>query len=352
MKRVTRRYGEPVLKRSSQARLLATSVHLPHGYRTMAETRARIAAAGSPFVPPPGALELSGIRGVHVKEPDEQCSDLAVAAAGKALAEAGVTVADVDLLLFASSGQDLIEPATAHVVAAKLGATCPAFDVKNACNSVLNALQVARALIETGQYGTVLIACGEAPTLAVRWHLPDLRAFRTASPGYTVSDAGAALLLTAGPAGDGEPGVLATVFSADSASWDVCTVMAGGSMHPRGDDEEVCTLRLNGDLVETGRRHVPRFLDAHAEEVARARESAFVAVHQISLPQYRRCCAEFGLPVERSLATVVEHGNVASASLPLQLALARESGRAGPGDLVALVGLASGFSVGLALLRL
>ncbi|AXK34129.1 3-oxoacyl-ACP synthase [Streptomyces armeniacus] len=340
-----------MLKRS-QARLLATSVHLPPGYRTMAETRALIAAADSPFVPPPGALELSGIRGVHVKGEQEQCSDLAATAAGKALAAAGTPLDDVDLLLFASSGQDLIEPATAHIVAAKLGATCPAFDVKNACNSVLNALQVARALIESGQYRTVLITCGEAPTLAIRWHLPDLRAFRAATPGYTVSDAGAAMLLTAGPAGEREPGVLATVFSAESASWDVCTVVAGGSMHPRGDDEDVCTLRLNGDLVETGRRHMPLFAERHPREIALMRESAFVAVHQISLPQYRRCCAEFGVPEERSLPTVVEHGNVASASLPLQLALAQESGRAGPGDLVALAGLASGFSVGLALIRL
>ena len=63
-----------------------------------------------------------------------------------------VGVDDVDVLIFASAGQDLIEPATANIVQEKLGTACQAFDVKNACNSFLNGLQLAESLILSGAY--------------------------------------------------------------------------------------------------------------------------------------------------------------------------------------------------------
>ncbi|MFI9206053.1 3-oxoacyl-ACP synthase III family protein [Streptomyces sp. NPDC053048] len=337
-----------------RARLVSTAVHLPPRYRTMTQTRAAIAAANSPFVPPPGLLEdLTGVRGVHVRSDDEQASDLAVTAALKALDAAGTSIGEIDLLLFASSGQDLVEPATAHIVAAKLGAFCPAFDVKNACNSVLNALETAAAFIENGRYRTVLIACGETATLTARWHVPDHVTFMRHLPGYTVSDAGAALVLTAGPAGPDDPGVLRTVFAADSSAWEACTVAAGGSMHPRSTHDDHVCLRLNDDeLTRTGRRMAGFVLEYAAEEMAMVRDSAFIAVHQISMPQFHEARDALGLPANRFQATVDRYGNAASASLPLQLAVAQQSDRVMPGDTVSLIGLASGFSIGLAVIRL
>ncbi|GLX34272.1 3-oxoacyl-ACP synthase [Streptomyces roseochromogenus] len=319
----------------------------------MEQTRAQIAAAGSPVVPPRGLLErFTGVRGVHVRDQDQQASDLAAEAAAKALATAGTDISDVDLLLFASSCQDLLEPATAHIVAAKLGASCPVFDVKNACNSVLNALQVARGLIESGQHRTILITCGETPTLGTRWHLPDVRALHSAAVGYTVSDAGAAMLLTAGPAGEQDPGILATLFSAESTAWQVCTVRAGGSMKWRPRDDEPTYVQMQGDMAAAGRQHATRALAGYQKELELVRSSAFIAIHQISLSQFHETVTALGLPEERCLLTVADHGNAASASLPLQLALAQQAGRAGPGDLVAMIGFASGFSAGVTLIRL
>ncbi|MEV4436628.1 3-oxoacyl-[acyl-carrier-protein] synthase III C-terminal domain-containing protein [Streptomyces sp. NPDC049585] len=337
-----------------RARLLSNAVHLPPQYRTMEQVRAGMVAAGSPFVPPPGTLEnLTGVRGVHVRSDDVQASDLAVAAAVKALETAGASIGEVDLLLFASTSQDLVEPATGHIVAAKLGATCPVFDVKNACNSVLNAVETAAAFIETGRHRTVLVACGETTTLTTRWHVPDHETFMRHLPGYTVSDAGAALLLAAGPAGPDDPGVLHAVFAADSSAWEACTVLSGGSMYPRSTDDDHCCLRLNENQLSRTGREIARLVVEYApEEMALVRESAFVAVHQISMPQFHEACTLLGLPRSRFLATVDRYGNAASASLPLQLALAQQSDRVMPGDVVALVGLASGFSMGLVLIRL
>lgn len=336
-----------------RARLISTAVHLPAQYRTMEQTRAQIAAAGSPLVPPRGLLErFTGVRGVHVRDQDQQASDLAAEAAAKALATAGTDISDVDLLLFASSCQDLLEPATAHVVAAKLGASCPVFDVKNACNSVLNALQVARALIESGQYRTVLITCGETPTLGTRWHLPDVRALHGSAVGYTVSDAGAAMLLTAGAAGEQAPGILTSRFSAESAAWEVCTVRAGGSMNWRPGSDDPTYVQMQGDMVAAGRQHATRALAGYQAELELVRSSSFIAVHQISVAQFHETITALGLPAERCMLTVADHGNAASASLPLQLVQAQETGRAGLGDLVSLIGFASGFSVGVTVIRL
>ncbi|WP_134041606.1 3-oxoacyl-ACP synthase III family protein [Streptomyces bluensis] len=337
-----------------RAQLVTTAVHLPPAYRTMEDTRARIAALGSPYVPPSGLLEdLTGVRGVHERADREQASDLAVAAAAKALAAAGLGIDDIDLLLFTSCTQDLIEPATAHIVAAKLGAGCPVFDVKNACNSVLNGLEVAAAFIESGRYRTVLITSGEAPTLTTRWTVPDHDAFLRALPGYTLSDAGAAVLLTAVPATDDGPGVLTTAFTADSTAWDRCVVEAGGTMHYRPSSPEPTYVRLNDDrLRDAAIGILPLALERTAAELELVRRSAFVAFHQISMPQFHETILQLGLSPDRCLPTVAEHGNAASASLPLQLVTALESDRVEPGDTVALIGMASGFSVGLAVIRL
>ncbi|UQA90879.1 3-oxoacyl-ACP synthase III family protein [Streptomyces halobius] len=338
---------------SPRARLSAIAVHLPSRYRTMEETRARIAASGGAYAPPPGLLEyVTGVRGVHVRDEGVQASDLAVAAAVKTLCSAGADIGEVDLLLFAATAQDLIEPATAHIVAAKLGASCPVFDVKNACNSVLNAVEVACSFIAVGRYRTVLIACGESATDATRWRVPDHEALLRAMPGYTVSDAGAALLLTAGPAGDGDPGVLTLSFSAESAAWEACVVAGGGSLRGRSNDDECTSLQLSGDLLSTALDNLPSHLEPAHRELRAIRESAFIAFHQITLQQFHDTSGKLRLPVSRCIATVAEHGNCASASLPLQLVEAQQTHRVEPGDTVGLIGLASGTSVGLALIRL
>ncbi|MCX2924651.1 3-oxoacyl-ACP synthase III family protein [Streptomyces sp. NEAU-W12] len=334
-----------------RARVAAVAAHLPSRYRTMDEIRARIAENGG-YAPPPGLLEdLTGVRGVHVHEDGENASDLAVAAARKALDEAGLKIGDIDLLLFASTSQDLIEPATSHLVATKLDASCPVFDVKNACNSVLNAVEVATSFIETGRYRTVLIACGEPATLATRWHVPDRQALLRALPGYTASDAGAAMVLTAGPAGEHDPGVLALRFVSNSAAWEACTVAGGGSMHHLSVHDDHTTLRLNGDLRQGALDALPRILATAGEELGTARTGAFVAFHQIAMPQYRETLDMFSLPEDRCMPAVAEHGNCAAASLPLQLVKAREADRIESGDVVTMIGLASGFSFGLALVR-
>ena len=203
------------------ARIGGVAVHLPERRMTSDELERAI----GPYRPPAGIVpRLTGITARHVMGAHEQASDLAVAAARKLLAETGTGPDEIDLLLFASASQDMVEPATAHIVAAKLDLRCPVMDVKNACNSVLNGIEVAAALIETGRYRRVLVASGETPSRAVRWQVPNLGTFLRSFAGYTLSDAGAAVLLVPG---DADSGILGRAFTADSRHWEAGTLRGG-----------------------------------------------------------------------------------------------------------------------------
>ncbi|MCF4121816.1 ketoacyl-ACP synthase III [Antribacter sp. KLBMP9083] len=348
------------------ARIAAVAVHLAERTVDVAEAE-RALHRRNPLVVPriPMVARLTGVRQVHVLRDDEQASDLAVAAARRLLDAEGLGPEDVDLLLFASASQDMVEPATSHIVAAKLGVRAPVMDVKNACNSVLNGIEVAEALIGTGRYARVLVASGEAPSRAVRWDVPDRATYALSAPGYTMSDAGAAVLVEAvsvadeveaelaGNAGDARPpsGILASAFAAESAHWDVGMLPGGGTAHPRDADRsyfEIDGSRLRDVFLALGTGTV-------REALGRAGigwdDVALVAVHQVAVSYLADVHAALGVPADRTIVTVADHGNVASASLPLQLVTALETGRLHRGDVVVLVGLAGGISMGVMVVR-
>jgi 3-oxoacyl-[acyl-carrier-protein] synthase-3 len=301
------------------------------------------------FRPPARIVErVSGVRHRHVAADDEVASDLAVAACLKVLANAGTDPAGIDLLLFGSASQDMAEPATAHVVAAKLGLACPVMDVKNACNSLLNAVQVADALIAAGQHDRVLVCTGEVPSRAIRWRVRDGDQFAESFPGYTLSDGGAAILIVR----SAEPGILHVRFTADSTAWDIGTLPGGGSAHPR--DIEYTYFRADGARLRAAFQRLDTTLlpDALAATGLGWDDLAVICAHQVTVADLHRFTAATGIPPAKLVVTLPEHGNLASVTLPLQLATAIEQGRCGPGDTVALIGLAGGISLGIMLVRL
>ncbi|MER7129685.1 3-oxoacyl-ACP synthase III family protein [Streptosporangium saharense] len=315
-----------------KARITGVATYLPPRTMTSAEVERRIEG----YVPHRGVIErMTGIRSRHVAEDDQQASDLAVEAARE------LDHADADLLIFASASQDMVEPATAHIVAAKLGLSCPVFDVKNACNSVLNGIQVAEALILTGAHRRVLVCSGEVPSRAVRWRVRDHAQFAESFAGYTLSDTGGAVMLSA----DDSRGIFYRDFAADSTAWAIGTLPGGGTAHPR--DPEHSYFRGDGRrLKEAFELAGPDvFLNALKRTGLSWEDFALVAVHQVALPYLDHLAAALGIPADRLVVSLPEHGNCASTTLPLQLVL----GSWRPGDLVALLGLGGGISTGVIL---
>lgn len=352
------------------ARIAGVAVHLPENSRDVAEAE-RDLHRTNPKVAPrlPMVSRLTGVRRVHVADADQQASDLAVAASRTLLERAGLGPQDVDLLIFASATQDMIEPATSHITAAKLGVRAPVMDVKNACNSVLNGIEVAEALIGTGRYRRVLVACGEMPTRGVRWDVPDRATYAMSAAGYTMSDGGAAVLVEAAEApsgfedelaaelaglvasGDRPSGILGSAFTAESQHWDVGMLPGGGTVNPRDPERsyfEIDGSRLREAFLALGPGPVQEALDQAGVTMD---DVALVAVHQVAVGYLADVHAALGVPADRTIVTVADHGNLASATLPLQLVTALESGRLRRGDVVLLLGLAGGISMGAMVVR-
>ena len=330
------------------ARIAGLGVYLPERTRSTAQTERDLRQANPALKLPTGLIHrMTGVESVHLREEGWQTSDLAVAAARIAMEE---SPGAIDLVIFAAASQDLIEPATSHIVAAKLGLECPVMDVKNACNSVINAMEVATALISSGQYHRVLIASGEEPSQGVRWSLRDKEQFIRSFPGYTMSDGGAAVIMEA--TDDASVGILDSHFTAVSRHWSVGTLPTGGSMNPR--DYENSYFDMDGAGLQAA------FLELGPDPVLRLLEKNnlswddfdLVAIHQVALPYLPPIFDRLGVTPDKSVVTIVEHGNLASVTLPLQLIRARESGMVGPGSLVLLIGLAGGISLGLMVVRL
>jgi acyl-CoA:acyl-CoA alkyltransferase len=292
---------------------------------------------------------MTGIRTRRVAGDDVQCSDLAAEAARGALAEAGLAVTDVDVLIFAAASQDLVEPATAHIVQHKLGTRCQVFDVKNACNSFLNGVQLAESLIASGQVTTALVTTGEVCSRAINWKARDDEELRRNFPGYTMGDAGAAAVVTRA---DNGTGIFYRRFASLSEHWELATIPAGGSMFPRG--EEHTYLRGDGaKLKQTFVEQGPTVFHAMMREAGVTWDDFDrIFVHQVSLPYHREMLAASGMPEQKVERTVECFGNMAAASLPVAFALARQRGTVRAGDRVMWLGMASGISVGVLMMDL
>ena len=316
----------------------------PLGRASSEDIEQRIRDAAGRLPVPSGTIRaITGIECRHVVGPDDHASTLAAAAGRLALDDAGARAEDVDLLVFASASQDQIEPATAHIVAAAIGVRgASVFDVKNACNSFVDGIRVAEALVATGRARCALVVTGETPSLAARYHVGSIREFRRAFLGYTVGDVGGAVLLEPS---DDDRGVFHRQSWSASEHWAVSGVPGGGSRHPRGDD----FMYAEGDgarLREIVRTFDPDIaLRVFRETGTTADDFQLFIVHQVTLPFAEEMIARLGLPSDRVERTIVDFGNVASGTLPLALGRARDAGRVARGDRVLFIGLGAGISV-------
>ncbi|MEV2255589.1 3-oxoacyl-[acyl-carrier-protein] synthase III C-terminal domain-containing protein [Streptomyces sp. NPDC050147] len=321
------------------------AVHVPPGRQTGQDIEELLSARDPDARVMPGLLrQMYGFEQRRVAPPGTWPSDLAAAAARRVLSQASLLPDAIDLLIFASASEDVEEPATAHIVAQKIGVGASAFDVKNACNGLLNAMEIADALIHTRQYHRVLICTGERGSLLSRLpphHSNDLAEFL---PACTLGDLGAALLMEACD----RPGMLGGHFRANSAGWQAATVSnpyftpALGTMTVRFDS---AALASSFQGMETAA------LDALHAMGRKIDDIDLFCVHQPSVAFTHTIRDALGIPKDKLVHTFPHYGNVATASLPLQMVEAMRQARLRRGDLVALFGLASGAAAGLVLIE-
>jgi 3-oxoacyl-[acyl-carrier-protein] synthase-3 len=319
--------------------ITAVGAFLPEGTLSSDEMEHRVVSAHALGIPPGTLEQRTGIRQRRMAGDGEYASTLAVGAARQAMAAAGLGAADFDLLLFASASRDVAEPATAHIVQAELGSRAHALDVTNACNSFINGIDIARALILAGRASRALVVTGETPTRAIRWQPVSVDQLRRGFAGYTFGDAGAAVVVEPVAAG----GIVDIDTETHSRQWDVGGIFGGGSRHPR--DLEKTYFEGDGrDLREVFEKVGVSILDRVRDRTGMSvRDFAKVLVHQVTLPYLERFVELTGVPAASLEVTVAELGNVASATLGVQLA--RVFAGLDTGDRVLLIGLGGGVSV-------
>ncbi len=284
----------------------------------------------------------------YISAPDVQCSDLAVNAAKAFLKEEEKQ--SIDLLIFSSASADLIEPATANIVQEKLGLTCPVFDVKNACNSFISAMQIADAMIKSRMYKNILIVSGEKPSDTIRFDIGSKEKFKENIASISFGDGGAAMWLSTTKE---NTGIAYSRFLTMGEYWNLSTILGGGSMYPFDPDKNYFkgeTAKLIDVLKNSDARQFAK--ECFDECPWEKEEIDLLITHQIATHFYDRLAKTIDFPLEKMHMTFDKYANTASTSMPIALFDAIQNGKAKRGDKIMLLGVAAGVSVGVIFLTL
>ena len=288
-------------------------------------------------------IERTGIRRRHVVSEGETTSDLAYNASVQALERSGVSAAELDLIIVATTTPDNTFPSVATRLQARLGMTRgAAFDVQAVCSGFIFGLSVADNFIRTGQAKTVLLVGAEAMSRILDW----------TDRGTCVlfGDGAGAVVLRVGE-GEGtiaDRGVLNSKIYSDGRLHDILYVDGGPS-----STGTVGHLRMHGrEVFKHAVNNIAAAIMASINEagIDPADVDWFVP-HQANQRILDGTARKLGIRPERVISTIAEHGNTSAASVPLALATAIGDGRIKRGDLVLMEAMGGGLTWGAALVR-
>ena len=284
----------------------------------------------------------SGIKRRHFAAEGEFTSDLAIKAGQRALADAGLEANDLDAIIVATSTADLTFPSAATMVQHGLGMTRGfAFDVQAVCAGFIFALSNANAQIISGQAKRVMVIGAETFSRLMDWN----------DRGTCVlfGDGAGALILEAQD-GDGtkeDRGILSVDLNSDGSHRDILYVDGGVSTSKTG------FLRMEGKEVF---RHAVEKL-ARTAQTAMDRASVtsedvdWVIPHQANIRIINGTAKKMGVPEDKVVVTVQDHGNTSAASIPLAMSVAKAEGKLKPGQLVVTEAIGGGLAWGAVVLR-
>ena len=286
----------------------------------------------------------TGIKQRHIVT-DELTSDMAVAAAQKAIASAGISVEDVDLVVVATVTPDNTTPAVSAKIGGKLGLKpgTPTFDISAACSGFVYALTMADNMIRLKQAKCTVVIGAESLSKIVDW--TDRNTCVLFGDG-----AGAVVLRACEGKGDNtDTGILSTHLYSDGSHYDSLKSTGGvSSTQTAGfiwmDGKEVFKYAINS-LSQAAE-------DVMADAGVKAEDIDLLIPHQANIRIINGVGQKLGLPEEKVVVTVNNHGNTSAASIPLALSESFENGKIKKGDLVVLTAMGAGFTSGGALIRI
>ena len=322
------------------AKIIGTGSYLPPRRVTNQDLAAQLAEKGIE-TSDEWIVSRSGISARHWAEPDVTCSDLAVKAAEQAIAAAGIDRQDIDLIILATSTPDFVFPSAACMVQERLGITnhCPAFDIQAVCSGFVYALSVADKFIRSGSHRNVLVIRSEV--------FSRILDFNDRTTCVLFGDGAGAVVLQASD----EPGILSSAMHADGSHVGILCVpgnVQGGNItgNPLLHMDGQAVFKLAVTVLDKVAREALAAAELQASEVD------WLIPHQANIRIMQGTAKKLGLPAERMVATVHEHGNTSAASIPLALDVAVRDGRIKPGQTVLMEGVGGGFTWGAVLLRM
>jgi 3-oxoacyl-[acyl-carrier-protein] synthase-3 len=288
-------------------------------------------------------VQRTGIHQRHIAADGETTSMLGIKAAEAALADAGVSAQDIDLIVCATSTPDYTFPATATQIQAGLGITQGvAFDLQAVCSGFVFGVATADKFLTSGSHERALVIGAETFSRILDWH------DRTTC--VLFGDGAGAVVLEARD-GEGtlaDRGVLTSHLRSDGRHRAKLFVDGGP-----GSTKTVGHLRMEGREVF---RHAVSMItdvieDAFAATGTTADDIQWFVPHQANKRIIDASADKLGISREKVVMTVDRHGNTSAASIPLALAEARRDGRIKDGDLVLIEAMGGGFTWGSALIR-
>lgn len=287
--------------------------------------------------------ERTGIRQRHIVAEDEYTSDLALHASLRALEAAALDVEKLDLIIVATSTPDVVFPSTASILQEKLGIRgCPAFDVQAVCAGFAYALSVADQYIRAGSATNVLVVGAETFSRILDW------TDRTTC--VLFGDGAGAVLLTASET----PGIHSTHIHADGRFQDLLCVPSGVSKQYDVLLKSQAFVQMDGQKVF---KWAVKEMSALAvktlqENGLTADDIDWMVPHQANIRIIEAVANKAGVPMEKVIVTVHNHGNTSAASVPLALDEGIRDGRIKPGQKIILEAFGGGFTWGSALITI
>jgi len=282
----------------------------------------------------------TGMKRRHISSPEEATSDLAMVAARAALRRAGLSPADIDCYIVATVTPDYPFPATACIVASKLGAADKAaFDIEIACSGFIYGLTVAASLIRSGMYKRIMLIGAETLTKIVN------RMDRATA--VLFGDGAGAVILEASQADS----FLSSELGSDGSRPEVLRVAAGGSRHPLTPAAyEAGEQYIHMEGREVFKFAVTKMIEATDTALEKAKlqkhDVDWLIPHQANKRIIDAAAKYLEMPEDKVIINIQEYGNTSAASIPIALSEAVGTGKIKSGDVIVFVGFGGGLSWG------
>ncbi len=319
------------------SRIVGTGRYLPERIMTNAELE-KIVDTTDEWI-----RTRTGVERRHVCAEDQTTSDMCIEAAKVAIEDAGIDVADIDMVITGTTTPDLIFPNISTIIQHKLGIpACIAFSLEAACTGFIYALTTADKFIKAGEAKCVLVLGAECITKLVDWN--------DRNTCVLFGDGAGAVILKPSQ----EPGIISCHLGADGKHKDLLYYPVGASNNLAAAGTDAAAIHMSGS--EVFKVAVKTLGNIAAETLEKAGvgkdELDWLVPHQANIRIIRAMAKRIGVPMEKVILTVQDHGNTSAASVPMALDVGIRDGRLKKGQLILLEAFGGGFTWGTVLMRL